>query len=204
LPLAVLAEPVDHSQMDHGQLEMDHSHMEHHHAAVPEVRDDVKPSDGSVYWLEGTWTTQQGTPMTLKSLTGKPVLLLMAYTTCKQACPMLIEDVKRTQSKLTPAERAGLQVLFVSIDPKNDTPEVMKAFQAKIPSAKEWTFLNGSPDQVLELASVLGVRYRKVGDMYVHSNKISVLSKTGEIAYQAIGLNAPEADTVTAIRKVLK
>lgn len=189
------------------------AHDEHHHhhgaaATTASESDDLDaeasaPPGGSVYWLDGTWMTDAGAPVRLRDFEGKPVVLTLLYTSCKQVCPILVEDVKRIQQAVTENERAATAFVVVTIDPERDTPAALAAFKKKTPAAKAWTFLNGSPDQVLELASVLGVRYRKAGAEFVHSNKITVLDAKGEIAHQAVGLRAPVADTIKAIRKVL-
>lgn len=187
----------------------EHDHQQHHHAAPATAAADElaegapAPAGGSVYWLEGTWTTDAGAAARLRDFEGKPVVLTLLYTSCKEVCPILIEDVKRIQKALDENERGRVAFVVVSIDPERDTPAALAAFKKKTPAAKAWTFLNGPPDQVLELASVLGVRYRKVGAEFVHSNKISVLDAKGEIAHQAVGLRAPVGDSVAAIRKVL-
>lgn len=186
------------------------AHEHHDHAAMvaatgaDEDLDTTQPSGSSIYWLDGTWTTDHGRAITLKSLAGKPLVLLMVYTSCKEVCPILVERMKATQKSLSSGEREKVRFVIVTFDPARDTPAAMAAYKAKVPAAKTWTFLHGDAAQVLELASVLGVRYRPVGDMFVHSNKISILNAKGEIAFQALGLDAPIPATVAAVRKALK
>jgi protein SCO1/2 len=188
-----------------GAEEQDHSHHHHHHQQQDDDMDQGdRPAEGSIYWLEGEWTSDANRKVALKSFEGKPVLLTLLFTSCKQACPILVEDLKRTQAGLTEKERKEIQFVIVSIDPERDTPEVLAEFKKKIPAAKEWVFLQGDADQVLELAGVLGVRYKKIGDDFIHSNKITVLDRKGEVKHQTIGLRAPAGETIEAVREELK
>lgn len=179
----------------------------HHHRQEPQVSEELTgtpPATDSIYWLAGTWTTDAGTPMALKDLRDRPIVLTLLYLTCKQACPILTEDLKRTQAALTREERAQTRFVIVTLDPERDDEAAMRAYKAKVRGAKDWLILRGSPSQVMELAAVVGVRYRWVGEELIHTNKISVLDREGRIVYQATGLRAPVEQTVTAIRQVLR
>ena len=53
-------------------------------------------------------------------------------------------------------DRVGKQIFFysISIDPKRDTPEVLKAYAEKF--GAEWTFLTGRPEEIKLLMKKLG------------------------------------------------
>ena len=60
--------------------------------------------------------------------------------------------------------------------------------------------LRGSADDTLELAALLGVKYkRETSGQFAHSNLITVLNADGEIVHQQIGLNQDIAETVKRI-----
>ncbi len=97
-------------------------------------------------------------------------------------------------------------IVLVTIDPKRDTPKTMKAFrdQHKL-SPKRWTFLHGTPDQILELAVLLGVKYKKTSKTdYAHSNIITTLDQKGVIKYRQLGLAQNPKKTVDTIKQLLK
>ena len=48
-------------------------------------------SDLSVYHLPAVWTTQNGDNIELKDLKGNVLVVVMIYTSCKTACPILID-----------------------------------------------------------------------------------------------------------------
>ena len=84
---------------------------------------------------------------------------------------------------------------MVSIDPENDTPEVLKEYakQNNI-SGEPWLFLRSDKESVRELANVLAVKYKKISPIvFSHSNIITVFNKQGEMVKQAEGVvNAGE------------
>ncbi len=68
-----------------------------------------------------------------------------------------------------------------------------------------WTLLHGRPDDVMELAVLLGVKFKKDQQGgFSHANLITVLNREGEIVYRHTGLNHQVADTIAAIRKVVE
>ena len=51
--------------------------------------------------------------------------------------------------------------------------------------ASNWTLLRGAPNDVLELAALLGVKFKKdLGGQFAHSNIITVLDANGEVVLQ--------------------
>ena len=67
-------------------------------------------------------------------------------------------------------------------------------------SPAEWTLLNGKENVTLELAALLGVKYKKTSATdYAHSNLITIINPEGEVAYQQIGLGADPTQTINVI-----
>ena len=155
-------------------------------------------TDKSLYQLESTWTTDQGKPFKLGNLAGKPQVILMFFSRCTAACPMLLNDLKRINAALTPKQRARVGFTLVSFDTEHDTPSTLAAYrQAWSLPDREWTLLSGQPDDVQELAALLGVQYRQTGaGQFAHSNVITVLNAKGEIVHQQVGLNEDVTGTV--------
>lgn len=143
----------------------------------------------SIYQVSSEWVTEDGETVTLGTLEGKTQVVAMVYTSCEVACPRIVASMKTIQKK-TDSDAVGF--VLISIDPERDTPEALKAYAEKMNmDDSAWTLLTGSPDNVLELAALLGVRYRKMADgEFAHSNIITVLDAQGEIVYQQNGLGA--------------
>ncbi|MBC7802400.1 MAG: SCO family protein [Candidatus Parcubacteria bacterium] len=86
-------------------------------------------------------TGHDGKPRTLADFRGKAVVLFFGFTHCPDICPTTLVDVAQALKKLgKDAER--VQVLFVTVDPERDTPEVL----AKYVPAFDPAFLGLSGD----------------------------------------------------------
>ena len=55
--------------------------------------------------LTQTWTDQTGWERALGTLAGRPQVVVMAYTSCRFACPRLLLDMKRIEDELGDAAR---------------------------------------------------------------------------------------------------
>jgi len=117
----------------------------------------------------------------------------MFYGTCEYACPVLVHDVQRLEAELPEDVRDQLRVLLVTFDPERDTPERLAEYAAqKALPLERWRLLRGDPQQVLELAAALDVKYRDVGGgNFSHTMRISLLDTQGQIAQRLDGLEKP-------------
>jgi protein SCO1/2 len=158
-------------------------------------------SDGSIYQLESDWKTQSGKDFNIGELKGKPVVLTMFFASCTYACPILVNDMKKIEASLNNKE--DFRFVLVSIDPERDTPEVlMRLAKNNGLDLNRWTLLTGKSESIMELAALLGFKYRKEPDgQYSHSNIITMLNEEGEITYQHNGLNKDVAQAVTVLNK---
>lgn len=165
-----------------------------------EAKDD-KISDMSIYNLPSHWTNQDGDKIELKDLKGKVLAMVMIYTSCQAACPRLVADMRSIENQIPEDKKDNVQYVFVSIDPKTDTPEQLTAFakENKMQDDK-WLFLRGSEEDTREFAAVLAVNYKKISPMdFSHSNIISVFDQGGELAHQQEGLGVDNKETVQTI-----
>ena len=68
-----------------------------------------------------------GKPRTLADFRGKAVVLFFGYTYCPDVCPTTLAEMKQVMQILgTDAQR--LQVLFVTVDPARDTPDLLSRY----------------------------------------------------------------------------
>jgi protein SCO1 len=144
----------------------------------------------SVYDLDRSWRDQQGRSVHLASLRGRPQVVAMIYTHCTTTCPFTVAEMKRIERE-SPVN-AGF--VLVSLDPARDDPARLATFASERGlDATRWTLLDGSSDAVRELATVLGVRYRRLSpEELAHSNALTVLDASGVVSYQHAGLDAAE------------
>ena len=82
---------------------------------------------GSAMGKELTLTDHNGTPRTLADFRGKVVVVTFGYTQCPDVCPTTLADLSSAVKKLGP-DASRVQVLFVTVDPKRDKPELLKQY----------------------------------------------------------------------------
>lgn len=142
--------------------------------------------DDSLYQLESSWETQDSQTVRLRDLAGPVQIVGLVFTRCKAICPTLVLDMKRIQQEVGWLHRKDVHFLLVSIDPDRDTPENMKRYMKTMSlDSAVWTFLRGKPDDLTDLASLLGVKIAPLPDGgFSHTRIITVLGRDGRIHYQ--------------------
>lgn len=163
-------------------------------------------SESSIFNLTSEWKTEENKSIHLEDLRGKTLVMVMIYTTCKAACPRLVADMRNIEAKIPKKYNSDLQYVLISIDPKNDTPEKLKAFaKENYMDDEHWTFLQGTEESVREFANVLAVKYKQISPLdFSHSNIISVFNPEGELVHQQEGLGVDNKETVASILETVK
>ncbi len=72
-------------------------------------------------------TDHNGKERTLADFRGKAVALFFGYTHCPDVCPTTLSDMANAVKLLGP-DGQRVQVIFVTVDPKRDTPELLKNY----------------------------------------------------------------------------
>jgi len=161
-------------------------------------------TDKSIYQTESVWVTDQGKHVRLGELVGRPQIVAMFFANCQFACPIIVNDMKRIESALTPELRARVGITLVSFDTRRDTPAALAAYRRDhaLP-AENCTLLHGEPDDVLELAALLGLKFKEdASGQFAHSNVITILNAQGEIVHQQIGLNQDIQEAVRLLQEL--
>lgn len=88
---------------------------------------------------------QDGKKVKFKSYieTDKPVVLDFIYGTCTTICPVLSAGFTNLQNRLGPDVQKA-RLVSITIDPENDTPQVMKDYLKRYRARPGWDFLTGS------------------------------------------------------------
>lgn len=165
----------------------------------------AKLPDESVYNLSSVWKTQKGNSVPFSSFHGQVTVAAMVFTHCASACPRIVADIQRIERELQPQEREKVRFLLISMDPERDTPERMQEFAGQFQLNDHWTLISSNEDATMEMANILGVRVKKLSDGgFDHSNTIHVISPSGMIIHQQQGLAVDPAETLAALRGLLK
>ena len=102
-----------------------------------------------------TLQSAQG-PLTLSSFRGKLVVLYFGYTNCPDICPLTLANLRQAMDQIGDKAK-DVQVLFVSVDWKRDTPEKMASYAAAF--RPDFIGLTGSQDQIDKVTRDFGIFY---------------------------------------------
>lgn len=98
--------------------------------------------------------------VSLKDFRGQVVMLYFGYTWCPDICPTNLALFSRVLNTLTSDELARVQPIFVSVDPRRDTPQRLQEYTAYFHA--KLIGITGSDREVAEVAARYGVDYRAV------------------------------------------
>lgn len=103
-------------------------------------------------------TDHNGTQRTLADFRGKVVVLFFGYVHCPDVCPTTMADLRQAMETLgTDADR--VQVLFVTVDPERDTPELLAQYVPAFHSS--FLGLYGDAPATAQIAGAFDVIYQK-------------------------------------------
>jgi protein SCO1/2 len=174
-------------------------------AAVAGAPPPALPSD-SIYQLQASLADQSGRPQSWRALRGKPRIVTMFYSSCPYMCPLIVESGKSVDRALTPAERARLGFVLVSMDPARDSPAALMALaQKRGIDTKRWLLLRPAAKDVRPIAGVLGVRYRALADgEFNHTSVLVLLDAEGRTLARTETIGSkPDPEFLKAVRAAL-
>ncbi len=109
---------------------------------------------------------------------GKVTLLYFGYTNCPDVCPATLANLTWM---LASVKNPDVRILFVTVDPERDTPEVLRKYTAAF--SPNIDGLSGSENAVADLARRYRVAYGvKKGPPYevMHSNAVYFFDREGK------------------------
>lgn len=78
--------------------------------------------------LDFNLVDENGEKVSEDAFLGKPTLVYFGYTHCPDICPTTLAQLASITRQLDAEMRDDMQILFVSVDPARDTPEIMKRY----------------------------------------------------------------------------
>ena len=114
---------------------------------------------GADYAKDFTLKDVNGATRSLADFKGKVVVLFFGYAQCPDVCPTTMTEMTQVKKQLG-ADADKLQVLFVTVDPERDTPEVMKAYMGAFDPG--FVALIPTPEELPTLTKDFKVYYKKV------------------------------------------
>ena len=114
---------------------------------------------GAAFGRDFSLTDPSGKQRALADFRGKVVVLFFGYTQCPDVCPTTLAALSEVMKTLGPADASRVQVVFVTVDPDRDTPEIMASYvQAFDPS---FVGLSGDAEAIARTAKEFKVIYQK-------------------------------------------
>ena len=153
--------------------------------------------------LEIAFRDEQGRVVRLGDyFTTQPVILAPVYYECGRVCPLVLEGVVRSLRALPFLVGKELQVVAVSIDPREGPAQAQEKKQVTIkrysrsPSGEGWHFLTGQKEAIEQLSGTIGFRYARQGarQEYIHASGIVVLTPEGRVARYFYGFDFAPRD----------
>jgi protein SCO1/2 len=103
-----------------------------------------------------------GFAVTHDSYAGRWLLVYFGFTHCRVVCPRSLTRLSNVLNALPPDSAQKVQALYITVDPKRDTPEVMRDYLvARYPRIKG---LTGSEVQIVEAKEAFKVFSRPKPD----------------------------------------
>lgn len=125
---------------------------------------------------------QNNKKITNKYMLGKVYLVEFFYSTCPTICPIMNSNMKLIDQEINDP---NFGIISISIDPENDTSEVLKEHAKRIGvTNKNWHFLTGNRDDIGKLADEFNIY---VGDKedesesLNHSGMIALVNQEGNV-----------------------
>lgn len=168
--VAVTATAVSESEMQHGET------------AEPVEIDITWPEAGV---REFSFTDSQGEVLSKSDLLGKPWIASFIFTRCAGPCPRVAAAVKNLEKRYPDS---NVNFVTFTVDPENDTPEVLAKFADFWEADPErWFFLTGDMDETYEmiqkdfLMPVGPSPDPEPGWEIIHTTNVCLVDQTGKV-----------------------
>lgn len=94
-----------------------------------------------------SFVERSGRTLTRDDLLGEPWVAALFFTSCAGPCPRLTADIRRYLQ--APLADTNVRIVSISVDPANDTPEVLLRYADTYTADPErWLFVTGDEDAI--------------------------------------------------------
>ena len=158
--------------------------------------------------LGGNFTLQSHRgEVSLNDFNHQVIAMYIGYTHCPDVCPTSLAIMSQALKQLNADELAGVQPLFISVDPERDTPERMQEYSQFF--HPKLLGLTGPKKDIDRIVNQYGAFYRMVemkdsamGYAVDHSSRIYLINKQGELSKTLMHGTMPD-QVVAEIRNLL-
>jgi len=146
-------------------------------------------------------TNAEGERVTLSNWRGKVLLVFFGFTHCPDVCPLTLGRLAKTYEDL--GEPEDVQVVMITVDPENDTPEVVQRYAAGFHPS--FIGLSGSGSDIATAARTLYASGREAGEgRFIHTDAVMLLDREGRMrlvyAQDKVARIGEDTETILAQR----
>ncbi len=129
-------------------------------------------------------TSHKGAAFQLSDITGKVGIIFFGFTHCPDVCPNTLLEIQRLNVALKD-QAENMQVLFISVDPKRDTPKKLDSYVSYFD--KDIIGLTGSTEDVAKVLKQFNASVKFTGDTnsdtynVEHTANMFLINKQGDI-----------------------
>ena len=150
-------------------------------------------------------TDQDGMRRTDADFRGKYMLVFFGYTFCPDVCPTTLA-VQAEALKILGGQATRIVPVFITVDPKRDTPEVLKSYLAAF--GPDFIGLTGDEAEITQVTKAYRVFYQahaEEGDNYTvdHSGVVYLMSPEGKFVANYSLDTSPDMMAADLRRKTL-
>ncbi|WP_394344436.1 SCO family protein [Flavicella sediminum] len=142
-----------------------------------------------------SFTNQNGKLISNKDYEGKVYVLEFFFTSCPTICPVMTQNTVLLQNKYYGNPKFG--IASISINPENDTPEVLKAYALeKGATMHNWHFLTGNEEEIYKFSNegfkLYAGKNEEVEGGFEHSGLFALVDKNGFIRSRTVVMGENE------------
>lgn len=143
-----------------------------------------KPPPISVVGGSFRLESSKGGVLDSRTLAGKPFLVFFGFTQCPNVCPTTLADLGNLLDAFA-REGDDIRAYYVTVDPEQDTPEVMREYMASF--SDRITGLTGSPEAIERVTRAYRAEVKRVtlpdgGTTLEHSLMVYMMDRNGGFA----------------------
>ncbi len=151
-------------------------------------------------------TDQNGAPLALADLRGRPLVVSLVFTSCATVCPLTTENLR--EQILRARQTLGddsFAVLTFGFDASGDTPEQLAGFAGthKLKGVPDWYVASADADTTAALLNDLGFSFRAAAGGFDHVTQTTVLDAEGRVYRQIYGENFPLPVLVQPLKELV-
>ncbi|HLK87988.1 MAG TPA: SCO family protein [Candidatus Binataceae bacterium] len=147
-----------------------------------------------------TLIDQQGRPLSLASLKGRPALVAFIHTQCEGPCELITGHMKQVAQTLGAGFHSEVTMISITTEPEEDRSSELLAYaKAQGVEGRGWVFLTGASANIRRLLALYGVlAEEKKSD---HVLELFLLAADGAAMRRYNGVTTPVQAIAADIRK---